>query len=137
MPGPASISSISSKQTWDSATTVKTDSSDTDSQPHGFLDTIRETVRGRSRSPRPQDLDIELEKYSRKRSAEPARHQSIRSEKSSPRQTAEPKPRLKRYNSGSVKSYTQYGRHSNEWLFGNISITDTVKSLLDGGRKNS
>ena len=45
-------------------------------------------------------------------------------------------PTTKRHSRSNSGTYTHCGRHGNEWLFNNFSVTETVKGMLDN-RKGS
>ncbi|KYG46120.1 hypothetical protein M433DRAFT_134107 [Acidomyces richmondensis BFW] len=83
-----------------------------------FFCKVREQMhaRHRSRSPRPDGS--KAEKGSSSKSAPTSPH---------PR----PKAPSKRHSASSTGTFTQCGRHSNEWLFKNFSFSGAVKSLLE------
>lgn len=56
-------------------------------------------------------------------------------ERSRSPKSSEEQKRLKRRSSSNSGTYFECGRHSNQWLFGNISLKDTAKGLLK--RKDS
>lgn len=77
--------------------------------------------RPRSRSPRPLP----------ERSATVSVTQTSRKSSGSPTQPSSPKARHR--DSG---TFTDCGRHSNDWLFNGFSVTSTVKGLFNDSGKN-
>lgn len=59
------------------------------------------------------------------RSRSPPRSSPKPSSSSTSSKTAKPKARAQ------STTFSDCGRHSNQWLFGNVSITDSVKSLFE------
>jgi len=104
----------------------------------GFFDTFTHRIQLKSRATSPAAIDTTATICVSPRTASPeSSPQQTRSTlPSKSRSTSSPStakpPMEKRHSSG---TYTQCGRHGNEWLFKNFSVTEHVKSLLE--RKDS
>lgn len=107
-----------------------------DAERDSFLDKVNERlhIRNRSASSGLDSVGTE-ERYGglqkRATSSTTSTESSIATSTSSGSRSA-PKPSSKRRSGKSNQgNFTECGRHSNEWLFNNFSITGAVKDLLD------
>ena len=98
---------------------------------HSFTEKIKENIEKMhppSRTSTMSSNDIEMKSVrsssSSVRSWSPPRSQTTQAA-SKPKPKPKPKPRAQ---SG---TFSDVGRHSNQWLFNNMSITDAVKTLLE------
>jgi len=48
----------------------------------------------------------------------------------------EMRPTRRHSNEAKMNVYTECGRHSNDWLFGGLSVTGVVKMFVPGGKKH-
>lgn len=125
---PATNSSASPKSTPDTASSRPSPTT----RHSSFFGTLSEHVHLRSRSYSPPSI-IDTTHPMAKRSSESCESPSSSSRPTSPQSPISSKPIPKRQSSSGT--YTQCGRHSNDWLFGGFSVTNTVKGLLE--RKDS
>lgn len=105
-----------------SPTTLITSSSQ---QQDGFFGRVKEQMHLQSRSRRPHSIDTADKDVSTQKASPSS------SATTSPQSPSRPKPTTKRHNSASSGTYSQCGRHSNEWLFNNFSVSGAVKGLLE------
>lgn len=91
-------------------------------EPKSLDQTILQRIRPRSPSPNRSPLPSPTSM---------PRHDHTRSASDPSSQPTSPtRPGHVKRKSRSSGTVTQCGRHGNEWLFGNISVTDTVKGLF-------
>ncbi|KAF2139000.1 uncharacterized protein K452DRAFT_290097 [Aplosporella prunicola CBS 121167] len=119
-----SSTASSSPMSPDRAMTTSSFSSSTRPE-NKFLGAIREKIRDHSRSRSRSRSPLPPTSMPSSQSPSPSRPQGSRNVSNGSQTTSLKDKRSSTASSNSQFSY--YGRHSNEWLFNNFSVTDSIK----------